>query len=765
MSAEGSSATRPAARGVARNTAIFSIATGLSRVAGLAREIVASSYFATSGAFSAFTIAFQVPNLLRSLFADSALSAAFVPVFTELLDRGDKRDAFRLASTLFFVITAALGTLTLLFILGAHVFMPVFTGGEFSAELDQLTAGLSQVLFPIVVLLALNGLLVGILNAYDHFAIPAISPLVWNVVILAFLVGTKPFFHGDEQLYAYAIGILAGTIVQLGMAVPVLARLGFKLELSFDWRDPRVLRVFKLMVPVTIGLGIINFDLLLNSTLGSLVSDQAPRAIDAAFRIYMLPQGIFSVAIATVLFPALSRLAAREDFAGLRARLGQGMRLVSLLLIPAAAATIALATPITRLIYQHGAFGPGSTELVSTALFWFSFSLPFSGLNLLLTRTFFSLQQPWLPTTMALGSLVVNLIVSIALYKPFGIAGLVIGTAVAERGDDGAAGPRRPRPARRPAGGPRDRGRGHRHVLGRRRARRGRLDRLGGARRGLRPRPDRAADLGRRRPVARRARLRARRPLAADRRGRPGRRVRGAPAAGPARRPRPPRLIRPDARICPSGPIDRDVRPVPTLQHAVADQSLIRNFSIIAHIDHGKSTLADRILEMTHTVDPRDMRAQVLDSMDLERERGITIKAQAVRVFFPSQDGHTYQLHLIDTPGHVDFTYEVSRSLAACEGALLVVDASQGVEAQTLANTYLAVDSGLELIPCLNKIDLPGAEPERVGEEVAELLGEDADTILRISGKTGDGVTEVLERLVQQRAAAVRRPGRARRAR
>jgi putative peptidoglycan lipid II flippase len=185
------------------------------------------------------------------------------------------------------------------------------------------------------------------------------------------------------------------------------------------------------MLPVTIGLGIVNLDQLINSAFGSLVSEEAPRAIDNAFRIYMLPQGMFSVAVATVLFPTLSRLAASRDPAGMRRTLGNGMRQINLLLIPASAFMIVLATPITRLVFQRGHFTAHSTHLVSIALFWFAFSLPFGGINLLLTRTFFALQRPWIPTRLAAMNIVVDVIVSVGLYKPLGIAGLVIGTVAA----------------------------------------------------------------------------------------------------------------------------------------------------------------------------------------------------------------------------------------------------------------------------------------------------------------------------------------------
>ncbi|WP_195225256.1 translation elongation factor 4 [Schaalia turicensis] len=187
---------------------------------------------------------------------------------------------------------------------------------------------------------------------------------------------------------------------------------------------------------------------------------------------------------------------------------------------------------------------------------------------------------------------------------------------------------------------------------------------------------------------------------------------------------------------------------VETIRPAHTEQSRLRNFCIIAHIDHGKSTLADRMLQLTGIVEQRDMRAQYLDRMDIERERGITIKSQAVRMPW-ARDGQAYALNMIDTPGHVDFTYEVSRSLAACEGAVLLIDAAQGIEAQTLANLYLALENDLAIIPVLNKIDLPGAQPEKYAGEVAQLIGCDESEVLKVSGKTGEGVAELLDRIVE----------------
>ena len=410
------------------NTAIFSIATGLSRIAGLVREVVAARYFGTSGPASAFTAAFQVPNLVRSLFADAALSAAFVPVFTELLERKQRKEALQLAGALFGLILVVLSVITVVFMLAAGVIMPLFTDDP---ALDALTVGLSRVLFPIVILLGLNGLLVGVLNAHDHFTIPAISPLVWNLVIIAALVGLTPLLAGDDQIYAYAIGVLAGTACQFAMAFPVLRRLHIPIRINLHWRDERIKRVLLLMLPVTIGLGLINFNLLINTFFGFRISDEAPRALDLAFRIYMLPQGMFSVAVATVLFPKLSRLVTRQDWDGLRATQANGIRQIALLLIPSAAFTIVLPEPIARLVYQRGEFDAESTRQVAEALFWFSFSLPFSGFNLLLTRTYFSLQKPWTPTALAGVTLVINAAVSGALYGPMGIGGVVLGTVVA----------------------------------------------------------------------------------------------------------------------------------------------------------------------------------------------------------------------------------------------------------------------------------------------------------------------------------------------
>jgi putative peptidoglycan lipid II flippase len=413
-------------RRIAISTAIFALATALSRVAGLGREVVQANYFGTGVHADAFTLASQIPNLVSNLFSMAALSAAFVPVFTELLQLGRRREAYRLASTLFWLILIVLTALTLVWMAAAGLIMPLFAG-TLPPSGVSLAAGLSRVLFPVVLLLSLTGLFVGILQSYDHFGVAAVAPAVWNVVIVVGLVALHPHFG----IYGYAIAWLLATVVQFVLIAAALRSIDFRPSFALDWRDPRVREVMILFVPVTVSIGIINIDSFLNATLGTLVSPHASIAINDAFRLYMLPQGIFSVAVTTVLFPTLTRMAIRRDAAGMRRTIGNGVRQINLLLIPSAALMAVLATPVTRLVYQRGNFTAGSTALVSTALLWFAFSLPFSGVNLLFARTLFALKRPWIPTKLAAMNVVLDIVVSLALYKPLHIAGLIIGTLVA----------------------------------------------------------------------------------------------------------------------------------------------------------------------------------------------------------------------------------------------------------------------------------------------------------------------------------------------
>jgi putative peptidoglycan lipid II flippase len=418
-------------RHLVKNTAFFSFATALSRVAGLAREVVAASKFGVTGPMSAFTIAYQVPNVLRALFAEGPLQAGFVPVFTELLERGDRKEAWRVASVLLWLICLVMGALTAIFVLVAPVVMPLFAPGfHDQPELKSLTIHLAQIVFLTVPLLGLSGLIVGMLYAFDHFAAPAIAPLAWNAVVIGCLIGVTPLLPEGKRIYAYAIGVLGGTIVQLLLPMPWLRGRGGSFTFTLDWRNEHVRRVLKLMLPVTIALGIVSLNLLVDSFFATFVSSEAPAAIDRAFRVSQLPQGLFSVAIATVIFPTLARHAARGERDELRHTMANSVRQICLLLIPAALLLIVLAVPTTRLVYQRGEFTPEATHLVSRALIFWAVTLPFEGMTLLYSRTFFSLQRTWITIAFALTNLGLNAAVAAALHGPFGISGVVLGTVV-----------------------------------------------------------------------------------------------------------------------------------------------------------------------------------------------------------------------------------------------------------------------------------------------------------------------------------------------
>jgi putative peptidoglycan lipid II flippase len=409
---------------------VFSLATGLSRVLGLIREIAARALFGTTGAINAFEIAFLVPNTVRALVADQALSSAFVPVFSDLLEKGERKRAWRVASSLFWLMLLGLGGLTALFVLISPWVMEAFGYGPHAY--DGIASGLAQVLFPIVVVLGLTGIVVGILNSYDHFTVPALSPVLWNlVIILGLVVGVTHVDSRSTKLYVYAAAILVATVVQFLLPLPWLRGRDGRLHMVIDVHDPAVRRTFALMVPVTIGLGLINFNAFIDQIFATRLLDrnQAPATIVAAFRLYMLPQGMFSVAVATVLFPSLSRFASREDWRSFRRTVATGLRMISFLLVPASVFAAVLSTPIVRLLYQHGEFTPAQTPVVAHALAAFSLGLTFNGTMLMLNRAFFSLQSPWIPSWVALGNLGLNAALDGAFYR-LGIWGIPLATSV-----------------------------------------------------------------------------------------------------------------------------------------------------------------------------------------------------------------------------------------------------------------------------------------------------------------------------------------------
>jgi putative peptidoglycan lipid II flippase len=414
-----------------RSGVIFAVATGLSRLIGLVREIVQAALFGISGPVNAFEIAFLIPNTVRSLVADSALSAAFVPVFSDLLVKGERKRAWRVASSLFWLMLLGLGGLTALFVVVAPWVMAIFGYGP-GEKFGALAAGLARVLFPLVLVLGLTGIVVGILNSYDHFSVPALSPVAWNLVILLGLaLGAEHSDQKSTRLYYYAVAILIATIVQFLLPLPWLRGRDDRLRMVIDIHDPAVKRTFTLMLPVTIGLGLININAAIDQLFAThfLNPHLAPAAIVRAFRLYMLPQGVFSVAVATVLFPLLSRHVSRQNWDAFKTTIGTGLRLISFFLIPASAAAAVLCVPIVRLLYQHDQFTSKDTPVVAYCLAAFALGLTFNGTMLMLNRGFFSLQSPWIPSWVAFGNLGLNAALDAVFYR-FGIWGIPLSTSL-----------------------------------------------------------------------------------------------------------------------------------------------------------------------------------------------------------------------------------------------------------------------------------------------------------------------------------------------
>ncbi len=430
--------TQPAPRtGARRSTVVVMIATLLTKLVGLGREIVVGAIYGAGATFSAFTVAFQIPNVIRTFVADQALVSSLVPVFTGLREDGDEERAWRVASTVVSVLLLLLLPLTALAMLGADFLVDIAVYDR-NGDIDmELAAQLFRIMIPVVVLMSIGGVIIGILNAYGKFGPPAFAQLAFNAAAVAYLLLMQP---EREHIGVYAWGILFATIVQAFLPAPWLRGHGQRLRLGSAFRDPAVKAVVVAMLPVMLALATLNLNNIVNTYWSSRLTDAqllgdggaGPATIYKAFGIFQLPQGIFSLAVATVFFPLFARYAARRDTEGFRDATVASTRQIIVLLMPASVFMVVLAEPIVQLLFEYGEFDADNTTLVAAALQGFAVGLIGNGAIQLLMRAFFSLRTPWTPAIVGfVVNLVGNIVLGGLLHESLGVRGITLSMAIA----------------------------------------------------------------------------------------------------------------------------------------------------------------------------------------------------------------------------------------------------------------------------------------------------------------------------------------------
>ncbi len=413
-------------RKLALAAVIVASATAISRLTGLGREVITAAVYGVDPSYNTFVSVSVIPQLVQQLFADAAISAAFVPVFTSLLAKGDRERAYRLAANLLGLIVVVVGAAVVVLALAAEpltrLMYPELTGTPAGAD---LAADLLRILVPTILFLSIAGAISGVLYSFERFTMPAVVPIVWNLIIIAAIA----VFQESLGVDAIAWGMLVGTLLEVVMLACAARYHGRWLWPRFGLRDPLLRRVLLLMVPITITLGVLNFNALIGTWFAQFVSDRAAAEIGYAFRLYQLPQGIFAVTIGTVLFPSLSRFAAQRDELRFRETVSLGVRQMVFVSLPFVAWFAVMPQAFVRLVYERGQFGSGATVEVAGALAFFSVGLVFANSNIMLNRAFQSMQKPWLPMYVAFGNLAVNFVLCWLLYRPLGVAGITLSMA------------------------------------------------------------------------------------------------------------------------------------------------------------------------------------------------------------------------------------------------------------------------------------------------------------------------------------------------